>query len=100
MQCGKERTVSATQIVRAELGTIVGRRPRVAGSNARLGTHGDLIRLPLLRLTTRDGSRGFGACFAHRDQVATLLGRGLDEFFDDATGVREPWLPMEYAIWD
>ncbi|MGH2344180.1 MAG: enolase C-terminal domain-like protein, partial [Chloroflexota bacterium] len=38
--------------------------------------------------------------FAQRDQIVTLLDRGLDEVFDEATGVRAPWLPMEYALWD
>ncbi len=88
------------RITSVELGTIFGRRPRVAGSNARLGTHGDLVRVPLLRLTTESDIRGFGLCFAQRDQILTLLGRRLDEVFDQATGVRAPWLPMEYALWD
>jgi L-rhamnonate dehydratase len=94
------RPASATRIVSVELGTLVGRRPRVAGSNARLGTHGDIIRVPLLRLTTMAGIRGFGICFAQRDQIITLLDRRLDEVFDEATGVRVPWLAMEYALWD
>jgi L-rhamnonate dehydratase len=92
--------MNATTIVLVEYGELVGERPRIAGSNARLGIHGRGVIAPLPRLSCADGSWGFGACFASHDQIVTLLGRTLDEVFDVDTGVCAPWLPMEYALWD
>ena len=87
-------------IVRVDYGTLVGQRPRAAGSNARLGPQGAVVRVPLLRLTAADGSSGFGACFAHPDQMAPLLGQRLSTLCDEVSGVGAAWLPMEYALWD
>ncbi len=87
-------------IVRVDYGALVGQRPRTAGSNARLGPHGAVVRVPLLRLTAADGSYGFGACFALPDQIALLLGQRLSTLFDEVSGVETTWLPMEYALWD
>ena len=63
--------MAADTIVAVEYGTLSGERPRAAGSNARLGSHGRVIRLPLLRLTTSDGATGFGHCSATREQILT-----------------------------
>ncbi len=87
------------KIARVDYGVLAGRRPRAAGANARLGAHGDMIRVPILRLTAADGSSGFGFCVAHHDRITALLGRRLDEVFDTATGVGADWLPLEYALW-
>jgi len=87
-------------IVRVDYGTLVGQRPRTAGSNARLGPHGAVVHVPLLRLTAADGSHGFGACFALPDQMVLLLGQRLSTLFDELSGVGTAWLPMEYALWD
>jgi L-alanine-DL-glutamate epimerase-like enolase superfamily enzyme len=92
--------MAADTIISVEYGALSGERPRVAGSNARLGSHGRVIRLPLLRLTTSDGSTGFGACYATREQILTLLGHTLNEIFEPASGMGAPWLPMEFALWD
>ena len=86
-------------ITAAAWGVLEGRRPRVAGRNARLGEHGDRVRVPLLRLTTRDGAQGFGVCRADRQQGSGLLGRSLGELFIEG-GVREEWLPFELPLWD
>ena len=48
-----------TRIVRIEQGTLESRRPRHAGSNARLGDHGIAIQLSLVRLTDEEGATGF-----------------------------------------
>ena len=88
------------RIIAVEWARLEGRRPREAGSNARLGTHGSAVRVPILRITTEDGSRGFGACHAGPERIADLLGMRLDELFNAERGVRESWLPFEYAIWD
>lgn len=88
------------RISRVEWGVLEGRRPRHAGSNARLGDHGNAVRLPIARLTTDDGVAGFGLCRAPREQVAGLLGAPLADLFAPERGVAEPWLACEYPIWD
>jgi L-rhamnonate dehydratase len=88
------------RIVFIEWGYLEGRRPRAAGSNARLNEHGAFIRLPIMRLKTEDGSSGFGLCLASRDHASTLLGKRLDEVFLVNQGVAEPWLAFDYPLWD
>jgi L-alanine-DL-glutamate epimerase-like enolase superfamily enzyme len=94
--------MTADTIISVEYGTLTGERPRAAGSNARLGSHGRTIRLPLLRLTTRDGVTGFGPCYyATREQIHLLLGCTLHEFFEPPSGLGTSWwLPLEFALWD
>lgn len=88
------------RIVRVEWGCLVGRRRRLAGSNARLGAHGGVVRLPLVRLTADNGVTGFGAGHPSPDLVAALLGARVGDVFAPDRGVRAPWLPVEYAVWD
>ena len=88
------------RLVRIELGPLHGRRPRLAGSNARLGPHGDTVRVPIVRLTAEDGSTGFGACRAGGDWLASVLGARLADAFAPDRGVAEPWLACEYPLWD
>lgn len=66
-------------ITRIDMATIEGKRPRAAGSNARLGHHGDVARLPLVRLTTADGAVGFGRSRASAEQLRGLLGKAPDD---------------------
>ena len=88
------------RIVFIEWGYLEGRRPRAAGSNARLNEHGAFIRLPIMRLKTEDGSSGFGLCLASRDHASRLLGKRLGEVFLVNQGVAEPWLAFDYPLWD
>ncbi len=88
------------RIARIEWGRLEGRRPRHAGSNARLGEHGSVIRPPVARVTLEDGSTGFGACWASQEQAASLLGVRWNDVFSPAEGVAEPWLPFDYPLWD
>jgi L-rhamnonate dehydratase len=87
------------RIVRIEGGILTGERPRKAGSNARLGEHGTTIRLPIVRVTTADGARGFGRCRALPTDLHGLLGRSLDELMTPQ-GIAAPWLACEYPLWD
>lgn len=88
------------RIVFMEWGCLQGRRPRVAGRNARLNEHGALIRLPILRLRTEDDSWGFGLCLTSREQAIPLLGKRLDDVFLTNQGVATPWLAFDYPLWD
>ena len=87
-------------ITAIEWGCLEGRRPRIAGSNARLGEHGDRVQVPLARLTTQDGASGFGICRAGRERASELLGRSLSGLFAEGGVVREEWLAFEYPLWD
>ena len=89
-----------SRIARIELGTLESRRPRHAGSNARLGDHGTSIQLSLVRLTATDGASGFGVCRAPRNYLQGLLGDRLADAFDPARGASDRWLPCEYPLWD
>src|SRR5258706_15262116 len=88
------------KIVLIEYGILTARRPRKAGSNARLGEHGVEIRLPLLRLTTDTGVSGFGRCSATPEQAQRLLGQEISALFSGETGVAEPWLAFEFPLLD
>ena len=88
------------RIVRIEWGRLEGRRPRIAGANARLGMHGDLIHLPLVRLTTEDGATGFGLSGASREDLDALLEIPWELLFTPETGVSEQGRPIEYPLWD
>jgi L-rhamnonate dehydratase len=92
--------VDNPRIVSIEWGYLEGRRPRPAGSNARLNAHGSLIRLPLMRLQTEDSFRGFGLCRASRELATTLLGKRLKEVFHIKRGVATRWRAFDYPLWD
>ncbi|MGH2533497.1 MAG: enolase C-terminal domain-like protein [Thermomicrobiales bacterium] len=87
------------RIVRIEVGTLEGTRPRPAGSNARLGKHGSVVRVPLARITTEDGWTGFGRCAAARERLAPLVGLRWREAFLPG-GPADAWLPCEFPLWD
>ena len=90
----------SVRIVAVEWAPFEGRRPRLAGSNARLGEHGISVRVPLLRITAEDGSTGFGMCHTSPEQASALLEADLDAVFSAEHGVAEPWLRFEYPLWD
>lgn len=88
------------RIVRIEFGVLEGRRPRNAGSNARRGEHGLTVRVPLARLTTDDGARGFGVFRGSREDATALLGTSLSEVFHMERGTDARWLAWDYPLWD
>lgn len=91
-----------TVIERVEWGVLAGKRPRRAGCNARLGEHGDAVRLPIVRLTTRDGASGFGFCWKmDAEQAERLPGQPLANLFSEQSGLLQAeWRPVETALWD
>ncbi|MDQ3812957.1 MAG: mandelate racemase [Armatimonadota bacterium] len=88
------------RIIKIEWGRLEGERPRHAGSNARLGAHGKIVRVPIARLTADDGSTGFGACYVSRERAAELLGVRLETLFSSDQGVLEPGRAFDYPLWD
>jgi L-rhamnonate dehydratase len=90
-----------TVIDRVEWGMLEGKRPRPAGCNARLGAHGETIRLPIVRISTRDGCSGFGYGRLDPERAGRLLGQPLESLFSEHSGVTNPeWQPLETALWD
>jgi L-alanine-DL-glutamate epimerase-like enolase superfamily enzyme len=92
--------VTNPRIVAVEWARLEGRRPRHAGSNARLGAHGIGVRVPIVRITAEDGAIGFGAYHGGPERLGELLGVPFDELFSQTGAVPERWRPFEYAIWD
>lgn len=98
--------MSTARVASIEWATLEGRRPRAAGCNARLGAHGQRVRVPLARITTDDGAQGFGATAltgppeAFAVQADSALGRTLSELFDDQQGSTEAGRVLDFALWD
>lgn len=88
------------RIVRIEAATLIGRRPRMAGCNARIPVHGIEVAVPIVRLTTADGASGFGLGQATAQAAQALLGTPLQELVSADGRVREETGQFEFALWD
>lgn len=92
--------MKGSTISRLEWGRLTGKRPRHAGSNARLYAHGDTIRVPVARLTDSDGITGFGVCWASHERAAEIIGQPVESFFSENGSVAEHGRAFEFALWD
>ncbi len=93
--------MGSARIAAIESGTLVGRRPRLAGYNARKkDDHGWESKIPLARVTTSDGISGFGFSRLTRQQAPLLLNVQLDELITFENGVTQRAFPLEYPLWD
>lgn len=88
------------RIVAVAWGVLEGTRPRSAGSNARLGPHGEQVSVPILRITTEEGTVGFGGCRATPAQATQLLGMPCAALFQRDGGVAAAWRAFDYPLWD
>lgn len=88
------------RVISVEWARLEGRRPRRAGCNARLGEHGQTVHVPIARLTTDDGSQGFGWCRATPEQAAAIRGQPLYALFDPTSGATALGLPFDFPLWD
>lgn len=88
------------RLVRIEWAELQGSRPRAAGSNARLGAHGAVVRVPLARLTLDDGTAGFGLAGLTREQAQDLIGTPLSALFSLAGGATPRGLLLDMPLWD
>lgn len=96
------------KIARIEWAPLIGRRPRHAGHNSRIGPHGIEVRAPVARVTTDDGTVGFGPARLTPDTATALVGRKLVDLFSPTTGVATNARPgvgtgfvgLEYPLWD
>jgi len=89
-----------SRVTTVEWAQLESTRPRHAGLNARLGDHGQTIRLPLARITTEDGSSGFGHCRADARLAEQLIGRPLADLFLTGSGSTELGRPFDFPLWD
>ena len=92
--------MASPRIIKVEWGRLEGKRPRHAGSNARLGEHGIAVRPSIARVTLEDGSSGFGACGAAPDTASALLGVPFDHLYSPESGVLDPFARFDYPLWD
>lgn len=92
--------MTVPKVRKIEWGSLSGKRPRNAGSNARLGEHGRTVRVPLARITLDDGSSGFGSCRVNATNAQSLLGQSLDELFDRQWGTTNGALGFDFPLWD
>jgi L-rhamnonate dehydratase len=65
------------RITRIDWARLTGQRPRAAGCNARLGTHGQTVSPGVARVWTDDGATGWGWSRIERDAAEPLLGAEL-----------------------
>ena len=93
--------MNSATISAIEWGALVGQRPRQAGCNSRGPVHGNEVQVPLARITTTDGSSGFGACRPLAQDVAhAFLGERVDDLITIATGVAPRAASLEFPLWD
>ncbi len=93
--------MSGSRIASIELGTLVGRRPRLAGYNARKkDDHGWEAPVSLARITIADGAAGFGLSNLTRQHAESFLGLTLDELITAANGADPKAYAIEYPLWD
>ncbi len=84
-----------------EWGTLVGRRPRTAGCNSRIALHGQEVQVQLARITTDDGSTGFGPCRPFAEAEAfPFLGERLEDLIDCERGAAGRAGKLEFPLWD
>ncbi len=89
------------RIASIEWGTLMGRRPRLAGYNARKkDDHGWEAPVPLARITTADGTAGFGLSNLTRRQAELFLGSPLNELITAENGVDQKAIAIEGPLWD
>jgi L-rhamnonate dehydratase len=88
------------RIVRIERGELEGTRPRVCGKNARLPEHGDVVRVPLCRVTTSDGLCGVGLSRLDQDLAYRALGTPVSEIFTVESGAQAGWTGLDYPLFD
>ncbi|MCZ0938635.1 MAG: hypothetical protein OXJ55_08360 [Caldilineaceae bacterium] len=89
------------RIASIEWGTLTGRRPRLAGYNARKkDDHGWEAPIPLARITTADGAAGFGLSNLTPQQAESFLKKPLDELITAENGVDQQAFAIENPLWD
>jgi L-rhamnonate dehydratase len=87
------------KINKIEWAVLPGNRARKAGSNARLGPHGDHVKLPLVRITI-DGISGFGWSQIRRIDAEKLMNVPVIEMFNANKTIKTEYRSIEFALLD
>ena len=88
------------RIVRIEKVVLRFRRPRVIGHNARIGTHGDRVVDPVVRIHTHSGAVGVGWSRLDRARAESLVGRKVGELFALPDGALDAGQVIDLPLWD
>src|SRR6266498_3156866 len=88
------------RLIKIEAGYLTGKRPRSAGSNARLPEHGIDVREPFVRLHFEDGSSGFGFSRVTVGQAESLVGKTLDSLISLENGTAVHAESINFPLWD
>lgn len=100
MELSTMNAIHHERIASVEWAQLEGRRPRLAGCNARLNEHGFTVRPAFARVTTENGASGFGFSRATPAQAERLVGVRLDKLFSLNGGALDAGLPFDFALWD
>lgn len=92
--------MDTNRIDRIEAATLTGQRPRAAGNNARLGSHGIHVSVPLARITTAAGATGFGVSLGSQAEAERLLGRDISEVISAEGGTTAAAQAFDFPLWD
>jgi L-rhamnonate dehydratase len=87
------------RVVRVERAVLEGQRPLPLGRNARLPSHGAVVRVPLCRLTTSDGLVGVGPSKIDIEAAYGALGLEVCQTFGQE-GTEDRWRSLDYPLWD
>ncbi len=88
------------RIDRIEAATLIGRRPREAGCNSRIPVHGADVHVPVIRLTTAEGARGFGLGQTTEARAKALLGKPIKDLVSPNGSLKGDTGAFEFALWD
>ncbi len=87
-------------IVKIEKVIVRGRRPRIIGSNARIGTHGQVVTDPVVRICTEGGAVGIGWSSLDKERAEALLGMGPADLFELPRGSKGAGAAIDLPLWD
>ena len=92
-------TQSDGRVEKLEWAPLPGTRPRIAGSNARLNSHGQTFHLSLVRLTIA-GETGFGWSNCSYEQARELVGSPINKMFATDGRLLRKFECLEFPLLD
>ena len=88
------------RIVKIEKVLLRGKRPRIIGHNARIGTHGPNVNDQVVRIHTGSGVVGVGWSRLGREGAEQLIGKRVDELFGLPDGCLDAGRAADLPLWD
>lgn len=87
------------RIEKMEWTRLTGERPRIAGSNARLGVHGKQVPLDFVRITIGK-IQGFGWSHISKEKAEKLVGLSVEDIFTAEGKVKPALYELEFPLLD